>query len=77
MKKIIGIIQIIGSLLWQLVLYLPKKICGYCPIHGWFHRVRRYRMNTAYVKDEANYANGCTECEKETFAYYKEKWTEY
>ena len=53
------------------------KIFGYCPNHGWFNRVEKYRMNTAYIKDEANYSYGCKYCQEECYEYYKERWEEY
>jgi len=55
---------------------LVKKY-GYCPQHGWGMKVERYRMNTAYVEHEMNYANGCELCQKETNEYWDERWKEY
>lgn len=53
------------------------RIFGYCPNHGWFHYAKRYRMNTAYINEEANYSYGCKECQKECFEYYDELWKDY
>jgi hypothetical protein len=50
---------------------------GYCPMHGWFLYPKRYRMNTAYVNEESNYAIGCKYCQQESYEYYQELWDDY
>lgn len=57
-----------------------KYVCikfNRCYLHGFQYKVKRFRMNTAYVKDEANYCNGCSECQKEINEYWDERWKEY
>lgn len=60
-----------------ILRWLASKTIGYCPQHGYGYKVKRYRMNTAYVVEEANYANGCKLCQEECYAYYKELWDDY
>lgn len=56
---------------------LLYKWFGFCAVHGWFMYPKRFKMNTAYVDDEANYSYGCKECQRDCFEYYKERWDEY
>lgn len=71
MKKISKIF--LKSFLGKIFIY----IFGYCPVHGWGGKVEKFRMNTAYVKEENNYGYGCKKCQKESYDYYQELWDEY
>lgn len=53
------------------------KLFGYCPNHGWFLYPKKYRMNTAYIKEESNYSIGCKNCQQESYEYYQELWNYY
>lgn len=59
------------------LLKMIKWLVGYCPIHGWFCRVKKYRRNTAYVDDKKNYSYGCRLCEEEDWIYMQEMWDDY
>jgi len=61
----------------NILLFIPRLIIGWCPQHGWGYRCKKYRMNTAYLKEEDNYSYGCDICKQECDAYYKERWDEY
>lgn len=61
----------------KVISKVANKIFGYCHEHGWFMYPKKFRMNTAYVKEEANYSFGCKYCQKESFEYYQELWDNY
>jgi hypothetical protein len=52
-------------------------VFGYCHMHGWFMYPKRFRQNTAYLIDEANYSFGCKYCQEESHAYWEERWKDY
>jgi len=65
------------NILSNILKWIASKTIGYCPQHGYGYKVYKFRMNTAYVKEEANYATGCKLCQEESYAYYKELWDDY
>lgn len=54
-----------------------SKILGLCPRHGLFLYPKRFRMNSAYVDEEANYMVGCKYCKEEAYEYYQELWDNF
>ena len=54
-----------------------KKLFGCCPHHGWFLWAKRYRRNTAYIEDSANYSYGCKYCQKDDYEAMQELWNDY
>lgn len=39
--------------------------------------IKKRRLNTAYVKDEANWLESCYDCYQQRVDHYSELWTDY
>lgn len=47
--------------------------CQVCGKEG----AERRRQNTAYPKDESNFATLCPECQEDADEYWRDQWNEY
>jgi hypothetical protein len=47
--------------------------CEHCKKEG----AKKRRQNTAYLKDELNWAVLCDKCQEEANEYWQERWNEY
>lgn len=54
---------------------LSFQTCQRCEVTD--ETVQRRRQNTAYVKDESNYAVLCNHCQAEADEYWSDMWAEY
>jgi hypothetical protein len=59
------------------IIFFLYGIFDYCPHHGWFNQMMKFRMNTSYLNDERNWGFGCKNCQKESYDHYEELWKDY